>query len=96
MLATALHFGNFVTARATKSIISSKCVFNPSYELPGVFKIKILYLSQTMDLEGQKPAKKHFKINYILRWMLDLRKCMERLKLVWQKKLLVELHLTHI
>ena len=31
MLATALHFGNFVTARAAKSIISSKCVFNTSY-----------------------------------------------------------------
>ena len=49
MVATALHFGNFVTARAAKSIISSKWVFNPSYELPGVFKIKILYLNLIMD-----------------------------------------------
>ena len=44
-----LHFGNFVTARAAKSIISSKCVFNPSYGLPGVFKIKILYLDLILD-----------------------------------------------
>ena len=28
--------------------------------------------------------------------MLDLRKGMHRLGLVWQKKLLAELHLTHI
>ena len=49
---------------ALVKVISSKCVFNPSYGLPGVFKIKILYvfrpnfgpyLSQTVDLEGQKP-----------------------------------------
>jgi hypothetical protein len=45
----ALHFGNFVTVRAAKSIISSKCVFNPSYGLPGVFKIKILYLDKIFD-----------------------------------------------
>jgi hypothetical protein len=44
-----LHFGNFVTATAAKSIISSKYVFNPSYGLPGAFKIKILYLYLILD-----------------------------------------------
>ena len=74
----SLHFGTFVTERAAKSIIPLKCVFNPFYGLPGVFKIKILYvfrpnfgpyLSQTVGLDGQGPAKKHYKINYIL-WSL--------------------------
>ena len=46
---SSVHFGNFVTGRAAKSIISSKCVFNPSYGLPGVFKIKILYLDLILD-----------------------------------------------
>ena len=45
----ALHFGNFVTERAAKSIIFSKCVFNPSYGLPGIFKIKTLYLDLILD-----------------------------------------------
>ena len=31
MHTTALNFGNFVTVRVAKSIISSKCVFNLSY-----------------------------------------------------------------
>ena len=44
-----LHFGNFVTTRAAKSIISLKCVFNLAYGLSGVFKIKILYLDLSMD-----------------------------------------------
>ena len=49
MHTTPLHFDNFVTVRAAKSMISSKCVFNPSYGLPGVFKIKILYLDLILD-----------------------------------------------
>ena len=44
-----LHFGNFVTARATKSIITSRHVFNASYEFPWVFKIKILCLDLILD-----------------------------------------------
>ena len=63
-----MHFGKFATARAAKSIylISSKCVFNPSYGLPRLFKIKILYvfgpyLTQTVGLDGQKPAKNIIK-----------------------------------
>ena len=39
---TTLHFENFITARGAKSIISSECVFSPSYGLLGVFKIHIL------------------------------------------------------
>ena len=63
-----MHFGNFVTVRAAKSIISSKCVFNPSCGLHGVFKIKILdlILDQTEGLEGPKLVKKHYKINDFL------------------------------
>ena len=44
-------------------------MFNPSYGLPWVFKIKILYFYLILDhicLEGQKPAKNRYKINYIL------------------------------
>jgi hypothetical protein len=55
------HFGNSVTVRAAKSKISSKCVFNSYFALFGVFKIKIIFesnsgpnLSQTVGLEGQK------------------------------------------
>ena len=44
-----LHFGNFITERADKSIISSKFVFDPSYGLHGLFKIKILYLDRILD-----------------------------------------------
>jgi hypothetical protein len=46
---TTVHFGNFVTARGAKSIISPKCVFNPSCGFPGVFKIKISYLDLIFD-----------------------------------------------
>ena len=36
-----LHFGNFVTARVAKSIISSKCVFlTPSMDSLGYSKLK--------------------------------------------------------
>ena len=58
-----VHFENSVIARAAKSKISSTCVFNPSIALSGVFKIKIIFesdsgpnLSQIVDLEGQKEA----------------------------------------
>jgi hypothetical protein len=46
---SALHFEKFITARGAKSIIASNCVFNPTYGLPGIFKIKILYLDSILD-----------------------------------------------
>ena len=66
----SLHFGTFVTERAAKSIISLKCVFNPFYGLPGVSKIKILYLNLILDnIWAKKQPKSIMKsIIYCRTW----------------------------
>ena len=67
----ALRFENLVTARGAKSIISSDMCLVPPIDSLGYSNFKFgpnfgPNWSQTADLEGQKPAKKHYKTNDIL------------------------------
>ena len=66
-----LHFKSFITARGAKSIISSNCVFNPSYGLPCT---AIPYTDKRTDLWSRDFII--WKINFGL-WAVGLGLTME-------------------